>query len=227
MNTTRESRGRSGTARRMAAVLAVACMTLAGFGGTATATTATTADAAGVRIPDGFLLYEGKVTRKKAEKKYGRLSWKVSDRRSVPLLIDPCDVRKRTDRGRVAARTVYGEVVGWDGVYSEQLIVYRDEPAARVAIDGLRSQLRKCAVRDVGDGAKFTHRTRRAHIGEEAFLVKGFYVASGMTGTVTRQGRAVAIYTFPGYPQGWRESDFGGPQARKMAGKLAAELFAR
>lgn len=169
-------------------------------------------------IPKGFLLYESKPTRKKFEKKIGRMSWKFSDRRSVPPLIDPCGVEKRADEGRQAARTITGRSVMWDGDHAEQLIVYRDETAARTAIKSLRSELRRCGEHNRDH---FTYTTRPAHIGDEAFLVSVFQVASAMTGTVMRQGRSLAIYTLPYYRKNWRESDYGGSQARIMGRKLS------
>ncbi|MEU4405621.1 hypothetical protein AB0F88_13915 [Streptosporangium sp. NPDC023963] len=167
-------------------------------------------------IPKGFLLYESGATRKRFEKEIGPMSWRFSDLRDVPLLIDPCATARRTDVGRQAARTVTGRSVKWDGDYSEQLIVYRDETAARRAVEGLRSQLHRCGERN---RQYFTYKTKPVRIGDEAFLVDVFQHATTMGGTVMRQGRTVAVYTLP-YAQNWRESEYGVSQAGKMARKL-------
>jgi hypothetical protein len=110
----------------------------------------------------------------------------------------------------------------WDGDYSEQLIVYRNEMAARAAITGLRSELRRCAKRNRHN---FTYQVKDTRIGDEAFMVDMFKVASTEGATVMRQGRTVAIYALPRKrpddPPKWREAEYGGLEARKMANKLA------
>ncbi|MEV0347984.1 hypothetical protein AB0H88_19610 [Nonomuraea sp. NPDC050680] len=229
MGALREIPPRSGRTR--AAVLlpaaAVAFVVLIGSGVPARAADGAAAPAAEVMrsgVPKGFLLYESKTTRKKFEKKIGRMSWKFSDRRSAPLLINPCGVEKRADKDRQAARTITGRSVMWDGDYAEQLIVYQDEMAASTAIKSLRSELRRCGKRNRDS---FTFTTRPAHIGDEAFLVNVFQVASAMTGTVMRQGRSLAVYALPYYRKNWRESDYGGSQARIMARKLSASSLGR
>ncbi|MEV4890545.1 hypothetical protein AB0K48_14245 [Nonomuraea sp. NPDC055795] len=176
-------------------------------------------------IPQGFLLYESKAARKRLEKKVvrTRMQWRVSDRPGELLLIDPCATGKQTDKGRQFARTITGRSVEWDGDYSEQVIVYRDEIAARAAVQGLRSDLRRCAKRNRNH---FTYRVKATPIGDEAFMVNMFKVASIDAATVMRQGRTVAIYALPssgdipGDPPKWRQVEYGGLEARKMAKKL-------
>lgn len=174
----------------------------------------------GTGIPEGFLLYESKKARNSFEKKIGPMRWKTSDRQDAPLLIDPCVREKSTDKSRQASRTITGRSVTWDGDYAEQLIVYRDETTARAAVEGLRADLRRCGKRN---RFHFTYRTKRAHIGDEAFLVDVFELATARGATVMRKGRTVAVYSLP-LPslQRWRKSEYGQPQAREMARKLAA-----
>lgn len=176
-------------------------------------------------IPKGFLLYESKAARKRLEKKVvrTRMQWRASDRLEELLLIDPCATGKQTDKSRQSARTITGRSVEWDGDYSEQVIVYRDEMAARAAVRGLRSDLRRCAKRNRNH---FTYRVKATRIGDEAFMVHMFKVASIDAATVMRQGRTVAIYALPNSgdlpndPPKWREVEYGGLEARKMAKKL-------
>ncbi|MFI6390656.1 hypothetical protein [Nonomuraea sp. NPDC050540] len=177
-------------------------------------------------IPRGFLLYESEAARKRLEKKVvrTRMQWRASDRLEELLLIDPCATGKQTDTSRRSARTITGRSVEWDGDYSEQVIVYRDEIAARAAVRSLRSDLRRCAKRNRNH---FTYRVKATPIGDEAFMVHMFKVASIDAATVVRQGRTVAIYTLPssgdipGDPPKWRPVEYGGLEARKMARKLA------
>ncbi|WP_345149698.1 hypothetical protein [Nonomuraea rubra] len=210
-----------GAVLRRAVAVPLAATTLIGVLGAVPAHATSDRQPAASRIPGGFLLYEGKAARQKAAERLGRATWTTTDRRDVPFLVDPCATKQSTDPGRRAARTITGDSVEWDDTHSEQLIVYRDASAARAAVQGLRAQLRRCAARDAGGGHTFIHATRPARIGDEAFLVKGFFVASGMAGTVARQGRAIVIYTFSDHPEGWPESKFGGKQARAMIAKLA------
>ncbi|MEW9554986.1 hypothetical protein [Nonomuraea sp. NPDC050783] len=182
--------------------------------------------AVGTAIPKGFLLYESRAARKRLEKKVvrTRMRWKASDRLGEPLLIDPCATGKQADKSRQAARTITGRSVLWDGDYSEQVIVYRNETAARAAVKGLRSDLRRCARRN---RYHFTYRVKDTRIGDEAFMVNMVEVASMDGATVMRKGRTVAIYALPNDgdlpddPPEWREAEYGGAEARKMAKKLA------
>ncbi|MEV0151497.1 MULTISPECIES: hypothetical protein [unclassified Nonomuraea] len=176
-------------------------------------------------IPKGFLLYESRATRKRLEKKVvrTRMRWKTSDRLREPLLIDPCGTGRQTDQSRRSARTITGRSVMWDGDYSEQLIVYRDEMAARAAVKGLRSDLRRCSERN---RHSYTYQAKDTRIGDEAFMVDMFKIASADGATVMRQGRTVAIYALPlrrrDDPPKWREAEYGGLEARKMAKKLGS-----
>ncbi|MFF4619211.1 hypothetical protein [Nonomuraea jabiensis] len=175
-------------------------------------------------IPKGFLLYESRATRKRLEKKVvrTRMQWKTSDHLGEPLLIDPCFKGKQTDKGRQFARTITGRSVLWDGDFSEQVIVYRNEMAARAAVKGLRSDLRRCAKRN-----RYHYRVKDTRIGDEAFMVNMFKVASIDGATVMRQGRTVAIYATPRTSHlqdgssKWRKGEYAEREARKMAKKLA------
>ncbi|MFD9944299.1 hypothetical protein ACFWYW_28185 [Nonomuraea sp. NPDC059023] len=221
---TRKARGLPTAVIALTTVIGLTTLALTGNQAPATASVAAHT-AVKTAIPKGFLLYESKAARKRLEKKVvrTRMQWKVSDRLEEPLLIDPCATGKRTDKSRQSARTITGRSVTWDGDYSEQVIVYRDEMAARAAMKGLRSDLRRCAKRNRNH---FTYRVKATGIGDEAFMVNMFKVASIDAATVMRQGRTVAIYALPGSgdipgdPPKWREADYGGLEARKMAKKL-------
>jgi hypothetical protein len=179
-------------------------------------------EAKATAIPKGFLLYESRATRKRLEKEVvrARMEWKANDRLGEPLLVDPCVTGKQTDKSRQAARTITGRAVMWDGDYSEQVIVYRNEPAARAAVQGLRSDLRRCAKRN-----RFKYQVKDTRIGDEAFMVDMFKLAAIDGATVMRQGRTVAVYALPREvpddPPKWREAEYGGVEARKLAKKLA------
>ncbi|MFI6293414.1 hypothetical protein ACIBEJ_17615 [Nonomuraea sp. NPDC050790] len=229
MDTRRESQVRPRSARKAVALptAVIALMTVIGSATPARAENQTPATASAtveIAIPMGFLLYESKATRKRLEKSvvHTRMRWRTSDRLGEPLLIDPCATRKQTDKGRQAARTITGRSVSWDGDYSEQVIVYRNETAARAAVKGLRSDLRRCANRN-----RHLYRVKDTRIGHEAFMVNMWKVASIDGATVMRQGRTVAIYTSPSNSDGpdnpprWRAVEYGGIEARKMAKKLA------
>jgi hypothetical protein len=232
MNSRRKTPARPAVARRTvalpAAVLAVTAVTMV-IGMTVPAQaenrTPSTGETATARtvIPKGFLLYENVGTRKEVRRRvvHAPMRWKVSDRPDVPLLLDPCARGKHTDGHRRAVRTVTGSGRTWDHDVSEQLVVYRDDRAARAAVAGLRSDIRRC-----GGRGHFTYRVKDTRIGDEAFLVGVFTVASNDGFTVMRQGRTVALYARrPGgeaHPK-WRRSQYGGVEAAKMARRLAGD----
>lgn len=170
------------------------------------------------RLPDGFLLMEA------TEHKTGE-QWATSDKRTTPLLLDPCHHgywtgRKATDAGRYASRTIMRTIDA--EMSAEQVAVYRDERAAQAVMNRLRADLRRCA--DRGEGmAHVTYDSRPLKVGDEGIRVGARYFEGGLRQVAVRRGAAILIYTESAYPDRRLPIKEFAPlvkQARTMAAKV-------
>ncbi|WP_143044314.1 hypothetical protein [Nonomuraea jiangxiensis] len=152
-------------------------------------------------IPKNFLLTERDARQPMSPDDLAEQGYKISDKPTEPLEVNPCGYKRAIDRGRVTARTI----TYWSSapsISSEQLVIYKSPSAARSALTGLRTQVKRCASK--GDPSepelKIRWRTNKATAGDEA-IGMGYQVWQGgqlnatITGIVARRGSAVMIYT--------------------------------
>ncbi|MBA2895043.1 hypothetical protein [Nonomuraea soli] len=180
--------------------------------------------AAGLTIPNGFLLYEGQAAKKDNDPE---TSWQVSARKGALFAVNPCNRAGLAQKGRAAAKTVVYTAVP-DFSKTEQVIVYSSVKAAEGAMGELRAAVRTCAVRkDYGAGSYRFAASARA-LGDEALAVRGQYYQGskarigGERAIVARRANAIVIYTQGGE---WGKPS-GGDYARqtkdatRMLGKI-------
>jgi hypothetical protein len=185
---------------RDVALSAVVVTVASGSGGVSTA------QAEAVRIPKGFLLYEKKATETgkfSSESSFPIDSeWTVSDKRTMPLTVNPCDTKRHTE-GRVAMRTIDHRNSG-PGYLTEQLVLYPTPKQAKGAMVRLRSDLALCGKEKPVYGRHFFAYTSRAvSIGDEALHVirrESFFrqaeriVYDDRRSFVVRRGSALILY---------------------------------
>lgn len=174
-------------------------------------------------IPKDFLLTEPAARKPLSETAADEMGWKISDKLTKPLELNPCNRRRAADAGRVAARTI----TYWSSApssSSEQLIIYRSPRAAHAAFTQLRADAKKCARK--GDPAapelKIRWRTSKVKAGDEAAGIgyttwQDGYENDRLSGVVARRGSALMIYTDTeaGYQPGTLIK-----KARRMAAKV-------
>ncbi|MFI9558014.1 hypothetical protein [Nonomuraea endophytica] len=181
--------------------------------------------ATATEIPKNFLLSEPDARKILSPDDAAEQGYKISDKLTRPLELNPCVHRRAVDRGRLAARTI----TLWTSAPSgsaEQLILYKSPRAAHAAFTQLRAEVKRCARK--GDPAapalKIRWRTSKAKAGDES-IGMGYQtwqdgsVNETVTGVVARRGSALMIYTTSdGYynPGGLTRT------ARKMAAKVCA-----
>lgn len=174
-------------------------------------------------IPKNFLLTERGARRSLDPHEAYEQGYKISDKLTKPLELNPCGHRRAVDRDRVAARTI----TNWTSAPSnsaEQLVIYKSPRAAHSALTRLRAEAKRCARK--GDPSapqlKIRWRTSKAEAGDEA-IGMGYQtwqdgsVNQTITGIVARRGSALMIYTSDDgiYNPGGLTKD-----ARKMAAKV-------
>ncbi|GGS92263.1 hypothetical protein GCM10010156_58180 [Planobispora rosea] len=167
-------------------------------------------------LPQGFLLYEAKAEGPKKSWE----TWKIDDSLRTPLTLNPCHVERPWDGRRSAARSI--TYVAETDLLNEQVVVYRSERAARAAMAGLRSQLKRCAKTGKGYDAA-TYRWKGVGIGDEALRAGGSYFESRFRYVAARHGRAVIVYGEDGnFTSKLANRHFRGLErdARKMAAKV-------
>ncbi|MER6943801.1 hypothetical protein ABT294_07235 [Nonomuraea sp. NPDC000554] len=179
--------------------------------------------AAVTEIPKNFLLTEHDARRHLDPEEAQELEYKISDKLTRPLELNPCGYRRAVDRGRVAARTI---TLGTSAPSSssEQLVLYASSRAAHAALARLRAEVKRCARKGDPSTPELTiqWRTSKAKAGDEA-MGMGYQtrqdgdVNQTGTGIVARRGSALMIYTTdegPYRPGGLTKD------ARKMAAKV-------
>ncbi|MBE1563178.1 hypothetical protein [Nonomuraea africana] len=145
-------------------------------------------------LPKGFLLWEGRSS--------GWDIWEVSDRASMPLMLDACHdsywaKRGGVEKGRVAARTVYRQQEIEIG--GEQVALYQEESGARAAMDAMRAELKRCASR--GNGIeRISYYSKPLKLGDEAVRVGARYWEGGLRQVAVRRGAAIMVYTETAWP---------------------------
>ncbi|MFI7638522.1 hypothetical protein [Nonomuraea sp. NPDC049400] len=174
-------------------------------------------------IPKNFLLTERDARRPLAPNQAEEQGYKISDKLTAPLELNPCVHRRAVDRGRLAARTISL----WTSApsdSSEQLVIYKSPRAAHAALTRLRAEVKRCSRK--GDPSapelKIRWRTTKAKVGDEAAGMgyqtwQDGYVNQTISGVVARRGSALMIYTTSegGYEPGGLTK-----AARKMAAKV-------
>ncbi|MFC4122888.1 sensor domain-containing protein [Nonomuraea zeae] len=174
-------------------------------------------------IPKNFLLTERDARKPLSPDQAYEMGYRISDRLTVPLELNPCGHRRAVDGGRLAARTITLWTSAPSGS-SEQLIVYRSPRAARAALTRLRAEVKRCARKGDPSSPQLTirWRTSPARIGDEA-LGMGYrswqdgYENPAVTGIVARKGSALMIYTTD---EGAYNPGALTKEARKMAAKV-------
>ncbi|MEV0230945.1 hypothetical protein [Nonomuraea sp. NPDC050786] len=174
-------------------------------------------------IPKNFLLTEPDARRRLDPMEAAEHGYRISDKLTAPLELNPCWHRRAVDRDRVAARTI----THWSSApsgSSEQLVIYRSPRAAHAALTHLRAEVKRCARK--GDPAspelKIRWRTTKVKVGDEAAGM-GFRtwqdgdVNETITGVAARRGSALMIYTTS---EGSYEPGGLTKAARKMAAKV-------
>ncbi|MFI6907776.1 hypothetical protein ACIBKY_41390 [Nonomuraea sp. NPDC050394] len=179
--------------------------------------------ATATEIPKNFLFSEPAARKVLSPDDAAEMGYKISDRLTTPLELNPCAHRRAVDRGRLAARTITLWTSAPSGE-SEQLVLYKSPRAAHAALAQLRAEVKRCARK--GDPAypalKVRWRTSKAKAGDESIGMGYRTWQDGMvnqtiTGIVARRGSALIIYTTTdGYykPGGLTRT------ARKMAAKV-------
>lgn len=174
-------------------------------------------------IPRDFLLTEHQARKPQTPDEAYEEGYKISDKLTKPLELNPCNRRRAADAGRVAARTI----TYWSSApsgSSEQLILYRNPRAAHAALIQLRTDVKRCARR--GDPSspqlQIRWRTTKVKVGDEAAGMgyttrQDGSVIQTITGVVARRGSALMIYTTTdgNYEPGGLTKD-----VRKMAAKV-------
>ncbi|RJL25178.1 hypothetical protein [Bailinhaonella thermotolerans] len=172
-------------------------------------------------IPKDFLLLERK--SRKPVKYPDEQRWARSSRTGEPLLLKPCGERNAPGAaGRAAARSLYfTEPTVLQG---EQLVVYRNEGAARAAMDDLRAKLRSCSKR-----GSYHFTASRLRLGDEAVRVVGQTWrgrnkpgVGGERHIVVRRGSAIAVYGM--YAEYGRPGDAEFRWHQRLASRMARKL---
>ncbi|WP_049559334.1 hypothetical protein [Nonomuraea sp. SBT364] len=187
-----------------------------------------------VQIPKNFLLTEKAARTPLSEIEKSEVWWRISDKATAPLTLNPCGRKRVSPANRSAVRTILHNTSA-PSYSSEQLVIHRSGTAARTALRGLLADARRCRVKPDGkpyswsDDGKTRWVVAPARIGDEAALMHLMMYdklnkewAHLLSGIVVRKGRALILYS------GDQES-FGYPQKRtvKALRKSAAEMAAK
>src|SRR5437868_6650473 len=171
---------------------------------------------AATAIPKGFLLTEADATAPQSADDRNEMWWKVGNRLSQPLEVNPCGSKTYKD-GRTSMRTISLNTSA-PSSSSEQLVLYRSADAAKTALAKIRSDVRRCAKGK--NGYRYTYKPLR--VGDEAVWVKyskqqGKSELHGSFAAVARRGKALILYTRDG--GGYVSGSLTGP-AKTMAKKV-------
>jgi len=174
-------------------------------------------------IPKNFLLTERDARRPLSPEQAYEEGYKISDKRTKPLELNPCLHQHAVDRNRVAARTITYWSSG-PSAYSEQLVIYKSPHAAHSALTRLRAEVKRCARKSDPSAPQLQirWRTSKAEAGDES-LGMGYQTRQGgsvnqtITGIVARRGSALMIYTTD---EGAYDPGRLTKNARKMAAKV-------
>ncbi|MEV4216895.1 hypothetical protein [Nonomuraea sp. NPDC049725] len=160
-----------------------------------------------VQVPENFLLTEKEARTPLSEMEKSEVWWKISDRRTAPLTLNPCGRKRVPAAGRAAVRTITHDTSA-PSHSAEQLVIHRSEAAARSAMRGLLADTRRCRTKPdgkpyswSGDG-KTRWEVARTRVGDEAALVRLMMYdklnkewAPLLSGIAARKGRALILYT--------------------------------
>jgi hypothetical protein len=153
--------------------------------------------------------------------------WAFADGPNFPPLVSPCGGYLPSDGARVGAHQL--ALVSPLTVKLRRVVLYRDVPAARQAMDERRSALQQCARHDDGNGVTTVWIWEPLAIGDEAMAVgsqryRGSDSLPGhQRGVVMRQGRTLVTYFDSGQSRIPPTIDEIGPYA-KVAKPVATEL---
>jgi hypothetical protein len=153
--------------------------------------------------------------------------WAFADGPNFPPLVSPCGGYLPSDGARVGAHQL--ALVSPLTVKLRRVVLYRDVPAARQAMDERRSALQQCARHDDGNGVATVWIWEPLAIGDEAMAVgsqryRGSDSLPGhQRGVVMRQGRTLVTYFDSGQSRIPPTIDEIGPYA-KVAKPVATEL---
>lgn len=160
----------------------------------------------------------------------GEQWWKISDKLSKPLQLNPCGRKGGTGDGRTAMRTItYGNTAPSHA--GEQLVLFKNVTTAKTALVRLRADVKRCAKHKEPPTTAWTGITayryvtgRAPRVGDDALFVSGQIKERGRRGwnelegyLVARKGSALMIYTAD-WEFSIRKKVTG--QAKKMAAKV-------
>ncbi|MCG5212250.1 hypothetical protein [Streptosporangium sp. KLBMP 9127] len=204
-------------------IIAVLCA--GALAGTGAALVAAAPAGAAAGIPRGFLLYEKTAG---THDDNDETSWKIDNRRTARLAINPCDRSSLGKAGRTAGRTItYTSVPDFQKI--EQVLLYGSAKAAEDTMKQVRAAVRKCAAR-TSDHSTYRYTAKGTALGDEALRVTGQAyngkksAIGGERSVIVRRGNAIIAYTQAG--------EYGKPaagdhamqlkDARKMTAKICS-----
>jgi hypothetical protein len=179
------------------------------------------------RIPATFTAADD--ARAKIPLSQPEVHWVFADGPNLPPLVSPCGGYLPSDGARVGAHQL--ALVSPLTVKLRRVVLYRDVPAARQAIDERRTALQQCAHHDDGNGIATVWIWEPLAIGDEAMAVgsqryRGSNSLPGhQRGVVMRQGRTVVTYFDSGQSRIPPTIDEIGPYAN-VAKPVATDLAA-
>ncbi|MER7504033.1 hypothetical protein AB0L05_33480 [Nonomuraea pusilla] len=142
-------------------------------------------------LPQGTLFMESHPPARAWE------TYEVTESARLPLQLNPCMRKTRWDAGRLTGRAVL--YTAENEMRYEQLVVYRDVRHARLAMRGLRAELRRCA--DVGKGHdRYRYFRKPLRVGDEGLRAGGRFFESGEQAVAVRRGAALYLVGESAYP---------------------------
>jgi hypothetical protein len=102
-----------------------------------------------VQIPQNFLLSEKAARTPLEENERGEVWWKISNKLTTPLLVNPCGRKGAPTADRSAARTITHNTSA-PSYSAEQLVIYRNTEVARTAMTKLLADARRCPTHQSG-----------------------------------------------------------------------------
>jgi hypothetical protein len=179
------------------------------------------------RIPATFTAADD--ARAKIPLSQPEVHWVFADGPNLPPLVSPCGGYLPSDGARVGAHQL--ALVSPLTVKLRRVVLYRDVPAARQAMDERRTALQQCAHHDDGNGIATVWIWEPLAIGDEAMAVgsqryRGSNSLPGhQRGVVMRQGRTLVTYFDSGQSRIPPTIDEIGPYAN-VAKPVATDLAA-
>ncbi|MEZ7125701.1 hypothetical protein ACBR40_10205 [Nonomuraea sp. AD125B] len=160
-----------------------------------------------VQIPDNFLLTEKAARAPQSEDDRAESSWRISDKTTAPLALNPCRRKRVSPAERSAVRTIFHDTTA-PSHSSEQLLVHRSAGAARTALRTLLADARRCRTKPYGAPYSWARDSRTrwvvspTRVGDEAALMHLMMYdklnkewTPLLSGIVARKGRALMVYT--------------------------------